>query len=219
MPIAQRLVRFTPRPGRVVPRPGPRRIGVPAILALAALAAGCGDTLVPTGGGTMADRTPPNVQLVAVAPPSASAIAFHVAATDNLGLLTVHVGVAAPGISGVFDTTFKGIIKSVTLPYVVAVTKGARATVTAYAIDGAGNVGRPDTVTIVAGSLTVGSVNAGSGLWPAGSGLWPAESGLRPAGSGLAACGKRPGGLREPTVREAGLTACGKRPDGLPAAT
>ena len=91
------------------------RAGTPAhagrlaggVIALAAIvfAAACVEGNGP-GGGVIADSVPPVVTVTAAAPSSDSVVAFNVVATDNLGLLDVHVSVAGPGISGAFDTTF-----------------------------------------------------------------------------------------------------------------
>ena len=152
MTVAERDTSFTVRPGREPSRPGRRCIaGAATVAALIMAAASCGEPVAPADVPT-ADRTPPTINVAAAKPPNATSVKFTVAASDNLGLLAVHASIAAPGITGAFDTTFTSAVKSVSVSHVVSVPSSTTATVIAYAIDGAANQSRPDTLRIKAGT-------------------------------------------------------------------
>lgn len=154
-----RIFARPPRPGGprggAMPRSRHPLVTVVGAVALATVAAACGNTTNPAGG-TLVDNVPPKVSVLPQAAPNDSSIAFTVQASDNLGLLNVHVTLSGPGISGSIDTTFTSAVTSVTLPYVInvppSVPPGTNVTVIASAMDGAHNLARPDTAIVATGT-------------------------------------------------------------------
>jgi hypothetical protein len=106
-----------------------------------------------TGNGQ--DRFPPTVNLVPAPPPSDSALAFTVSATDNLGLLHVDAVATAPGIATVCDTTFNTAVttfsQTCTINVPSTVPIGTTVTVLAQSVDGQHNISRVDTLLLVTG--------------------------------------------------------------------
>jgi hypothetical protein len=102
------------------------------------------------------DRTPPTVKLTPNGGTADTVISFGATAKDNLGLRTVHV--QAIGAAGVlFDTVFTTAVTNYTRPFVLyasrTVPPGTPVTITASAVDGAGNASAVDTLRMATGNL------------------------------------------------------------------
>jgi hypothetical protein len=102
------------------------------------------------------DRVPPTLDLTALGGRPDTVIAFTTQAKDNLGLKTIHVQ-AIGAVSGVFDTVFTSTVTDITLPFTLfssrSVPPGTPVTITATAIDGAGNSSGVDTLIMATGNL------------------------------------------------------------------
>jgi hypothetical protein len=115
--------------------------------------AACNDT---TTTDATKDRTPPTISLTPVTGQADTVIAFSAHAKDNIGLRTIHVqAVGAVGL--VFDTTFHSAVTDISFPFKLfasrAVPPGTPVTITASAIDGAGNVSGVDTLRMATGNV------------------------------------------------------------------
>ncbi|HVS60186.1 MAG TPA: hypothetical protein VHE82_05795 [Gemmatimonadaceae bacterium] len=129
-------------------------------LALAAVAApislgvaACNDTTSTNG---TRDRTPPTITLTPITGLADTVISFNTRAKDNLGLKTIHVqAIGAVGL--VFDTVFTSAVTDITRPFTLfasrSVPPGTPVTITASAIDGAGNSSGVDTLRMATGNL------------------------------------------------------------------
>ena len=102
------------------------------------------------------DRVPPTIALTALGGRPDTVIAFTTQAKDNLGLKTIHVQ-AIGAVGGVFDTVFTSTVTDITLPFTLfasrTVPPGTPVTITAFAIDGAGNSSGVDTLIMATGNL------------------------------------------------------------------
>jgi hypothetical protein len=131
-----------------------RSVVMAAVAASVSLAvAACNDT---TLTDATKDRTPPTISLTPVTGQADTVIAFSAQAKDNIGLRTVHVqAIGAVGI--VFDTTFTSAVTDISFPFRLfasrAVPPGTPVTVTASAIDGAGNTSGVDTLRMATGNV------------------------------------------------------------------
>ncbi len=115
--------------------------------------AACNDTTSTNG---TRDRTPPTITLTPNSGLADTVISFNTQAKDNLGLRTIHVqAVGAVGI--VFDTVFTSAVTNFTRPFVLyasrSVPPGTPVTITASAIDGAGNSSGVDTLRMATGNV------------------------------------------------------------------
>src|SRR5687768_6855342 len=123
-------------------------------LALFALALGaCND---PTSSDNLRDRVPPQVTLTAATGRADTVIAFTTTATDKLGLKTIRVqAIGAVGLA--YDTTFTSAVTNFQLPFTLfssrSVPPGTPVTITATAIDGAGNASAIDTLIMATGNV------------------------------------------------------------------
>jgi len=129
-------------------------------LALAVIAASislgvaaCNDS---TSTDATKDRTPPIVKLTPISGTPDTVISFSANAKDNLGLRTVHVqAIGAVGV--LFDTVFTSAVTDYTRPFVLygsrSVPPGTPVTITASAVDGAGNASKVDTLRMATGNL------------------------------------------------------------------
>ena len=102
------------------------------------------------------DRIPPTVTLTPITGGADTVIAFTTQAKDNLGLKNIHVqAIGAVGL--VFDTVFTSAVTDISLPFTLfasrSVPPGTPVTVTASAIDGAGNTSGVDTLRLATGNV------------------------------------------------------------------
>jgi len=102
------------------------------------------------------DRVPPTLSLTAIGGQPDTVIAFTTQAKDNLGLKTIHVqAIGAVGV--VFDTVFTSAVVDITLPFKLfssrSVPAGTPVTITATALDGAGNSSGTDTLIMATGNI------------------------------------------------------------------
>ncbi len=102
------------------------------------------------------DRVPPTLTLTAVGGQADTVIAFTTLAKDNLGLKTIHVqAIGAVGFT--FDTVFTSAVTNIQLPFTLfssrSVPPGTPVTVTATAVDGAGNTSGVDTLILATGNV------------------------------------------------------------------
>ena len=131
-----------------------RRVAyVAASAVLALVVAACNDT---TSSDGTRDRIAPRVSLTAVNSASDTVIAFTTLATDNIGLKTVRVqAIGAVGLA--YDTTFTSAVTNFQLPFTLfssrSVPPGTPVTITATAIDGAGNTSGVDTLIMATGNV------------------------------------------------------------------
>ena len=102
------------------------------------------------------DRVPPTLSLTPRTGQADTVIAFTTAASDNLGLKTIHVQ-AIGAVAGVFDTTFTSAVTDITLPFTLfasrSVPAGTPVIITAEAVDGAGNSSGIDTLVMATGNV------------------------------------------------------------------
>jgi hypothetical protein len=102
------------------------------------------------------DRIPPKLSLSAIPGQPDTVIAFTTQASDNLGLKTIHVQ-AVGAVGGVFDTTFTTAVTNIQLGFKLfssrAVPAGTPVTITATAVDGAGNSSGVDTLIMATGNV------------------------------------------------------------------
>jgi hypothetical protein len=101
------------------------------------------------------DRIPPKLSLTARAAAD-TVISFTTNASDNLGLKTVHVQ-AIGAVGFVYDTTFTSAVTDIQLPFTLfasrSVPAGTPVTITAEAVDGAGNSSGIDTLVMATGNV------------------------------------------------------------------
>jgi hypothetical protein len=115
--------------------------------------AACNDT---TSIDPQKDRVPPTLTLTPITGRPDTVIAFSTEAKDNLGLKTIHVQ-AIGAVGFVFDTVFTSAVTDIQLPFTLfanrTVPPGTPVTITATAIDGAGNTSGVDTLRMATGNL------------------------------------------------------------------
>jgi hypothetical protein len=101
------------------------------------------------------DRIPPTLSLTARAAAD-TVISFTTDASDNLGLKTIHVQ-AIGAVGFVYDTTFTSAVTGIQLPFTLfasrSVPAGTPVTITAEAVDGAGNSSGIDTLIMATGNV------------------------------------------------------------------
>ncbi len=127
---------------------------------LAAIAASIGFGIAACTDNTsidpLRDRVPPTLTLTALGGQADTVISFTTEAKDNLGLKTVHVQ-AIGAVGSVFDTVFTSAVTDFTKPFVLyssrSVPPGTPVTVTATAVDGAGNSSGVDTLIMATGNV------------------------------------------------------------------
>ncbi len=102
------------------------------------------------------DRIPPTLSLTPRTGLADTVIGFNTEAKDNLGLKTIHVQ-AIGAVGAVFDTTFTSTVTDIQLPFTLfasrTVPPGTPVTITAQAMDGAGNTSGVDTLIMATGNL------------------------------------------------------------------
>lgn len=102
------------------------------------------------------DRIPPTLALTPKTGQADTVIAFNTTASDNLGLKTIHVQ-AIGAVSAIFDTTFTSAVTDIQLPFTLfasrSVPAGTPVTITAEAVDGAGNSSGIDTLIMATGNV------------------------------------------------------------------
>jgi hypothetical protein len=115
--------------------------------------AACNDT---TSIDPLRDRVPPTLTLTPRTGLADTVIGFNAEAKDNLGLKTIHVQ-AIGAVGFVFDTVFTSAVTDIQLPFTLfanrTVPPGTPVTITAEAIDGAGNSSGIDTLRMATGNL------------------------------------------------------------------
>jgi len=131
-----------------------RGLAVAAVAASVSLGvAACNDT---TSIDPQRDRIPPTITLTPVTGRPDTVIAFSTEAKDNLGLKTIHVQ-AIGAVGFVFDTVFTSAVTDIQLPFTLfanrTVPPGTPVTITAEALDGAGNSSGIDTLRMATGNL------------------------------------------------------------------
>jgi len=102
------------------------------------------------------DRVPPTLALTPITGRADTVIAFSTQAKDNLGLKTIHVQ-AIGAVGFVFDTVFTSAVTDIQLPFTLfasrSVPAGTPVTITAEAVDGAGNSSGIDTLRMATGNV------------------------------------------------------------------
>jgi hypothetical protein len=102
------------------------------------------------------DRVPPTISLTPKTQQADTVIAFNTDASDNLGLKTIHVQ-AIGAVSIIYDTTFTSAVTDIQLPFTLfasrSVPAGTPVTITAEAVDGAGNSSGIDTLIMATGNV------------------------------------------------------------------
>jgi len=131
-----------------------RSLSVAAVAAYISLGvAACNDT---TSIDPQRDRIPPTVTLTANNGSADTVIAFSTHAKDNLGLKTIHVQ-AIGAVGFIYDTTFTSAVTDIQIPFNLfasrAVPAGTPVTITATAVDGAGNSSGVDTLRMATGNV------------------------------------------------------------------
>ena len=132
-----------------------RRVLVVAVAAasISLGVAACNDS---TSIDPQRDRVSPTLSLTARGGQPDTVIAFNTVASDNLGLKTIHVQ-AIGAVSVVFDTTFTSAVTDIQLPFTLfasrSVPAGTPVTITAEAVDGAGNSSGVDTLIMATGNV------------------------------------------------------------------
>jgi len=131
-----------------------RGLVVAAVAASVSLGvAACNDT---TSIDPLRDRVPPTISLTPRTGLPDTVIGFNTEAKDNLGLKTIHVQ-AVGAVGFVFDTVFTSAVTDIQLPFTLfasrTVPPGTPVTITAEAIDGAGNSSGIDTLRMATGNL------------------------------------------------------------------
>ncbi len=139
----------------IAPNSGLRR-GLIVAVAAASISLGvaaCNDS---TSIDPQRDRVPPKLSLTAKTQQADTVIAFNTDASDNLGLKTIHVQ-AIGAVSVIFDTTFTSAVTAIQLPFTLfasrSVPAGTPVTITAEAVDGAGNSSGIDTLIMATGNV------------------------------------------------------------------
>jgi hypothetical protein len=122
-------------------------------VSISLIIAACNDT---TSIDPQRDRIPPTIDLTAITGRPDTVIAFTTEASDNLGLKTIHVQ-AIGAVGFVYDTTFTSAVTEIQLPFTLfssrSVPPGTPVTITATAVDGAGNSSGVDTLIMATGNL------------------------------------------------------------------
>jgi hypothetical protein len=117
------------------------------------MVAACNDT---TSIDPQRDRVPPTLSLTPNGGQADTVISFSTQAKDNLGLKTIHVQ-AIGAVGFVFDTVFTSAVTDIQLPFTLfasrSVPAGTPVTITAQAIDGAGNSSGVDTLVMATGNV------------------------------------------------------------------
>src|SRR5438045_3262649 len=131
-----------------------RGFAVAAVAALVSLGvAACADT---TSIDPQKDRVPPTLSLSPRTGLADTVIGFNTQAKDNLGLKLIHVQ-AIGAVGFVYDTVFTSAVTDISLPFTLFATRtvppGTPVTITATAIDGAGNTSGVDTLIMATGNL------------------------------------------------------------------
>jgi hypothetical protein len=115
------------------------------------------------------DRVPPTISLSPGSGQPDTVIAFSTAASDNLGLKTIHV-VAFGAVNVDTTVTFTSAVTTFSLPLTLfssrATAAGTPTTITAEAVDGAGNSSGIDTLIMATGNVPppeVRIISPGSG--------------------------------------------------------
>ncbi|MFL5565870.1 MAG: YncE family protein [Gemmatimonadaceae bacterium] len=130
-----------------------RKLICAAVALIAVIAAACNDS---TSIDPQRDRVPPTIALTANGGQADTVISFTTNAKDNLGLKTVHVQ-AIGAVSVVYDTTFTSAVTDIQLPFTLfssrSVPPGTPVTITAEALDGAGNSSGIDTLVMATGNV------------------------------------------------------------------
>ncbi|MGH7603867.1 MAG: YncE family protein [Gemmatimonadaceae bacterium] len=102
------------------------------------------------------DRVPPTLTLTPASSQSDTVISFTTEAKDNLGLKTVHVQ-AIGAVGTVYDTLFTSAVTDFQIQFTLfssrSVPPGTPVTITATAIDGAGNSSGVDTLVLATGNV------------------------------------------------------------------
>lgn len=102
------------------------------------------------------DRTPPSIALSPIGGLPDTVISFTTTASDNLGLKTIHVQ-AIGAVGGVFDTTFTSAVTDYQIRLSLFASRlvpaGTPVTITAEAVDGAGNSSGIDTLIMATGNV------------------------------------------------------------------
>jgi hypothetical protein len=115
--------------------------------------AACNDT---TSIDPQRDRIPPTLTLTPNNSSADTVIAFSTHAKDNLGIKTIHVQ-AIGAVGFIFDTTFTSAVTDIQIPFNLfasrAVPAGTPVTITATAVDGAGNSSGVDTLRMATGNV------------------------------------------------------------------
>src|SRR5881394_1584279 len=132
-------------------RRGPTWAAVAASISL--IVGACNDN---TSIDPQRDRVPPTLSLTPITGRPDTVIGFNTEAKDNLGLKTIHVQ-AIGAVGFVFDTVFTSAVTDIQLPFTLfanrTVPPGTPVTITATAIDGAGNSSGVDTLIMATGNL------------------------------------------------------------------
>jgi hypothetical protein len=117
------------------------------------MVAACNDT---TSIDPQRDRVPPTLSLTPNGGQADTVISFSTQAKDNLGLKTIHVQ-AIGAVGFVYDTVFTSAVTDIQLPFTLfasrSVPAGTPVTITAEAIDGAGNSSGVDTLVMATGNV------------------------------------------------------------------
>jgi hypothetical protein len=132
----------------------PRGLAKVAVAASICLAvAACNDS---TSIDPQRDRVPPTVSLTPNGGQADTVISFTTTAKDNLGLKTIHVQ-AIGAVGFVYDTVVTSAVTDIQLPFTLfssrSVPPGTPVTITATAVDGAGNTSGVDTLILATGNL------------------------------------------------------------------
>ncbi len=103
------------------------------------------------------DRVPPTLSLTGIGGQVDTVIAFSTDAKDNLGLKTIHVQAIGAVGNFIFDTVFTTTVTDIRLPFTLfssrSVPPGSPVTITAFAVDGAGNSSGVDTLILATGNV------------------------------------------------------------------
>jgi len=131
-----------------------RGFAVAAVAAWVSLGvAACNDT---TSIDPQRDRVPPTLTLTPRTGLADTVIGFSTEAKDNLGLKTIHVQ-AIGAVGFIYDTVFTSAVTDIQLPFTLfasrTVPPGTPVTITATAMDGAGNTSGVDTLIMATGNL------------------------------------------------------------------
>ncbi|MFL5468562.1 MAG: hypothetical protein ACJ8AE_02065, partial [Gemmatimonadaceae bacterium] len=130
-----------------------RKLICAAAVLVSLVTAACNDN---TSIDPQRDRVPPTIDLTANGGQADTVISFTTNAEDNLGLKTIHVQ-AIGAVNVVYDTTFTSAVTDIQLPFTLfssrSVPPGTPVTITAEALDGAGNSSGVDTLIMATGNV------------------------------------------------------------------